>query len=357
MQGNRETVRNKRILLCPTEIGGNMQLLAQEFRRTGYHATAMAYCSTPLGYINDVNCGLTGRSRLKNHWARALCTMWAATFYDIFHFFFGQSLYDASVLRHADVRLLRRLGKKVFVHFRGSDVISGRYVDYMRATALGSTIREPPISDERQKRSLAVWKHFAHRLMVSYPLLLKAVPDAVLVSQAIDCDKWQPENGCCRRNGEVRVVHAPTNRMKKGTDLICDVVAKLRHHGYRIRLDLVENVPHSKVKERYRDADIGIDQLLYGWYGNFSIECMALGKPVICHIDPSLTQYAQDLPIVRADVTNLERKLIWLAEDAARRADLGVKGVEYVRKKHDVRIIADQCLNVYERSIVSNRSR
>jgi len=49
--------------------------------------------------------------------------------------------------------------------------------------------------------------------------------------------------------------------------------------GYPVELVLIEKVPFHKVKTLNEFCDIGIDQLLYGWYGIVSIELRALGKP------------------------------------------------------------------------------
>ena len=46
-------------------------------------------------------------------------------------------------------------------------------------------------------------------------------------------------------------------------------------------LELVEGLHHDEAFERYRAADIVVDQLNAGWYGLFAIEAMALGKPVV----------------------------------------------------------------------------
>ena len=32
-------------------------------------------------------------------------------------------------------------------------------------------------------------------------------------------------------------------------------------------------------------ADIVVDQLIYGHWGSTAVECMALGKPVVCYLD------------------------------------------------------------------------
>ena len=51
--------------------------------------------------------------------------------------------------------------------------------------------------------------------------------------------------------------------------------------GLDADLELVEGLHHDEAFERYRAADIVVDQLNAGWYGLFAIEAMALGKPVV----------------------------------------------------------------------------
>ncbi len=52
------------------------------------------------------------QGRFKKHLVTLLFTLWAANNYDIFHFFWGESLYGLKSLTHLDLPLLRRMGKK-----------------------------------------------------------------------------------------------------------------------------------------------------------------------------------------------------------------------------------------------------
>ena len=70
-------------------------------------------------------------------------------------------------------------------------------------------------------------------------------------------------------------------------------------------LDLVEGLRHDEAFERYKAADIVVDQLNAGWYGLFAIECMALGKPVVTFLHDEAVQTTEEalgerVPIVRA---------------------------------------------------------
>ncbi len=75
--------------------------------------------------------------------------------------------------------------------------------------------------------------------------------------------------------------------------------------GLDADLVLVEGLHHDEAFERYREADIVVDQLNAGWYGLFAIECMALGKPVVTFLhDEAVERTERELgtrvPIVRA---------------------------------------------------------
>src|SRR5919201_2767129 len=173
---------SRKILFCPHEIGGQMQLMVEELRRRGMFATAASYSQEWFGHVNDIQLNLHGvPSGLRKH-ARALAfSLWAASNYDIFHFFWGESLYGLGAFPHLDLPLLRGLGKKIFVHFRGLDLIDVEYFDFLRQRTEGRAAGEPAVSRPSQLRSLRRWRRYAHRMLVSEPDLFRVVPDAVLV--------------------------------------------------------------------------------------------------------------------------------------------------------------------------------
>ena len=72
------------------------------------------------------------------------------------------------------------------------------------------------------------------------------------------------------------ILHAPSSRRRKGTERVIAAC-----EGLDADLVLVEGLHHDEAFERYREADIVVDQLNAGWYGLLAIECMALGKPVV----------------------------------------------------------------------------
>ena len=72
--------------------------------------------------------------------------------------------------------------------------------------------------------------------------------------------------------------------------------------GLAVDLEIVEGLHHEEARERYRDADIVVDQLNAGWYGVFAIEAMALGKPVVTFLhDEAVRRTEEAFGIARPD--------------------------------------------------------
>ena len=326
-----------RILLAGYEIGGQMQLLASTFRGLGHQAHALAFNSDFRSFDTDYFI-----PHKKLPFKRLEFMLKAINRYDVFHFFWGVSLLDFWKFYGLDVPILRKLGKKVVVHFRGSDII-----DLNHFTS--AELNRPPVSTERQMRKVKFWQRNADRVLVSTPNLLAAAgPGALLVPQVVDVAYWNAASKKSLRPEVVTVVHAPTRRAIKGTDSIIRAVENLKHSGVPVELRLLEGLSYGRVRDEMAEADIGVDQLLLGWYGKAAVEMMALGKPVVSYIEPSLMTYAKDLPIVTADENSLEGVLGKLAGDVVARESLGAKGVMFTQANHDVKHVAANLVSLYQ---------
>ena len=154
----------------------------------------------------------------------------------------------------------------------------------------------------------------------------------------------------------LRVAHAPSKRKVKGTDAVLAAVESLRKRGAPVELDLIEGVPNRDARKRYAAADVVIDQLRIGWYGMFAIESMSLAKPVVVHLDEAAAAetdeaFGLELPLVRADESNLEDVLAGLVEVRAELPELGRRSRDYVERVHSHTAVAERVLEIYERVI------
>jgi len=171
------------------------------------------------------------------------------------------------------------------------------------------------------------------------------VPEAHVVPPGLDLRPFTPVPPS--DSARPLVVHAPSNREKKGTRWVEEACAQLG-----VELDVVEGVPHDVARERYARADIVVDQLNAGWHGVFALEAMALGKPVVTYLKPELVDGAEQgfgirLPIVPATKETLADALRPLVEQPSLRREVGAASRTYVERVHDIDRIADRLVELY----------
>jgi glycosyltransferase involved in cell wall biosynthesis len=111
-------------------------------------------------------------------------------------------------------------------------------------------------------------------------------------------------------------------------------------------------VAHEEARDRYRRADIVVDQLNAGWHGVFALESMALGKPVVTYLKPDVVERSAEgfgirIPIVRATKETLADALRPLVEQPALRREIGAASRAYVEQVHDIERVADRLVDLY----------
>ena len=308
--------RPLRVTHCPVNTAGVPWQNVQALRRRGVEAQLVVFERGKLHPEADWSLDRPASGLLRRQavqW-RAQAKLLPQT--DIFHFYFGLTLVPKSVQFH----LLRAFGKKSLYHYLGTDI-------------RGKTPEQ-----------LAYGKRADAEIIGSYDAV-RWVPEAHVLPVGVDLSPFQPVPPSNRERP--LVVHAPSNRSKKGTEHVIAACAQLP-----VDLRLVEGFHHEEAKKVYAEADIIVDQLLVGWYGLFAIEAMALGKPVVTYLrDDAVERSAAGLgvrcPIVSATTENLVEKLRPLVESPELRARLGAEGRAYVEQVHDVERMTDRLLDIY----------
>jgi hypothetical protein len=147
----------------------------------------------------------------------------------------------------------------------------------------------------------------------------------------------------------LRVLHAPNHKNLKGTDVIERAVSTLREEGFNIELTLLTGVTHTQILSEFAFHDLVIDQLIIGWYGQFSIEALANGVPTVCFIadeykslySVALASENFQLPFIEANVLTLENVL---RDCCLKKFDLkkiSRDGRVFVEKYHSLQSIGD----------------
>ena len=241
-----------RVTHCPVNLAGVGWTNVQALRSRGVDARLVVFNTQPFRPDQadwDLKRPRSGLLRQQAVQWRALAKLLPKT--DIFHFYFGLTL----VPKKLQFPILKATRRKSLFHFLGADI---------RERPEGASCMYGLKADARVVGSFAA---------------LNFIPfDAEVLPPGIDLSAYDPVPPVERER--VRIVHAPSNLEKKGTEYVIEACKELP-----VDLDVVHGVRNEEALERYKQADIVVDQVLRDWHGIFSIEGMALGKPVVTSLD------------------------------------------------------------------------
>jgi hypothetical protein len=306
-----------RVTHCPVNFAGIPWQNVLALRRKGVDARLVVFNRELRHPEADWSLDRRGgfaRQQL-TQW-RALARLLPRT--DVFHFYFGLTLVPKSL----QFPILHAARKKSVFHYLGSD-IRGKTPD-----------------------ELAYGKRADAQIVGSFDAL-RWVPGAEMIPPGLDLSPFTPVPPSDRERPIV--VHAPSDRAKKGTEFVIAACEQLP-----VELDIVEGLPHEQAREHYARADIVVDQLNAGWHGVFALEAMALGKPVVLHLKQDVVEQAErayrtKVPLVPATKETLVDALRPLVESPALRREIGAASRAYVEKVHDIDRIADRLIDLYAR--------
>jgi glycosyltransferase involved in cell wall biosynthesis len=309
-----------RVTHCPVNLAGVGWTNVQALRRRGVDARLVVFNTQPFRpdqadwNLNRPRSGLLRQQAIQ--W-RAFSKLLPQT--DIFHFYFGLTL----VPKKLQFPILKATRRKSLFHFLGADI------------------------RERPKEQLMYGLKADARVVGSFAALRFIPYDAEVLPPGIELSSYDPVESVERER--VRIVHAPSNLDKKGTQHVIDACKELP-----VDLDVVHGVRNEEALERIKEADIVVDQVLRDWHGILSIEGMALGKPVVTSLDEDAVRETEEhfglkVPIVRTTKDDLVDVLRPLVDSFAERKRLGEAGRAYVEEVHDIERMTDRLLELYAR--------
>ncbi|SNR85361.1 Glycosyltransferase involved in cell wall bisynthesis [Anaerovirgula multivorans] len=333
---------NPKVVHVPLEIAGQVGLICEFLREAGYKAFGFNYFDNYLKYESIFQTEAYELIKVLEKFI---------DHYDIFHFHNGYSVMED----YRDICMIKKAGKKMIMHHRGNDV---RFETLARK---GKNYINPYVntanylSDEVISRNLKFFAETMDAAIVQDYELYQYVIDyyqergkpVYVLPRLINNKIIQPFYPKTDAKSPI-IVHAPTHRGFKGSDIIEATINRLKQEKSLVYIN-IEGKSHKEALKCYQQADIVIDQILCGAYGNVSVEAMALGKAVICYIRPDLMKmYPDDLPIVSANPDNLYDQLKKLVEDSEKRHEIGKEGRRYVEKYHEGSKVIKQLISIYE---------
>ena len=301
----------------------------------------------------------------RHRWARVSFGIKAAWDYDVIHYYFGQSyIYRAgrtSRTSFADLKLARRLGRRLFMTLQGCDVRRAGPSNWRNETTMcrdgGCSAYPQCIASLDRVRSQLIEEilPLCDRVFYLNPELGHDVVRPGIASDFLPYASCNIADVIPEANpGRARpiILHAPSDRAIKGSDLIEAALDRLKAR-FDFEYRPVTGVPHAQAMQIYRQADLVIDQVQAGWYGGFAVEVMAMAKPVAAYIrDEDLAfvpaALRDELPVLRINPKTLEDDLARILADRQSWAAIGRKSRRFVERWHDPLKIARAMRICYE---------
>lgn len=353
-----------KVLHLPTNVASQISVTVRALRDIGVDARGLVLKNAPAQDDRCIECfprlprkkyPIRGTiQRLK--WKRAILEAihWA----DVVHWHCG----TRTLRNDHDLRCAAELGKPRIVEFWGSDIRIPDVASTDNPYVAGIYEENPNMALHLRERSLRNQSRFAE---YGFECL---IPDAELEPyiqsdlfsnilrsrQRLVLADFEPAYPDPNKQRPL-VVHAPSDKAKKGTSAVLEAIEKLRKK-YDFEFKLISGMPKDQAVAIYHNCDIMLDQFVLGTHGLACLETMALGKPTMCYIKPSLVKkYHSDLPIVNANQENLTQILADLLENGQKRHEIGRRSRAHIEKHHDAHKIAGDLVVIYEKLISKNR--
>jgi glycosyltransferase involved in cell wall biosynthesis len=321
-----------RVLQGFIDIGGQGSRYCQAIKEQGHYSASWFYDRTlksePFDRLLDFSgSGLwSGRIRKTGYLIDALLH------FDVWHIHKGFSMFSQG----RDLALARKLGKKIVIHYRGREIRPEMGMTKLPAHIVEKVRREADIASKILVKDgqLAELLQPYVRDFVVFPNIVKV--DHMCLSEA---------SSSPAEKDRIRIVHIPSNPAYKGTGYIRQAIERL---GDRVEYVELLKLPHVEVLKHFSDADIVIDQLLTGTYGNTSLEAMALGKCVVNFLHSDFIRYEPEVPpIVPSTKEGLYDTLSALIDNRELIFNLGKLGTEFIRRYHSSKEVGVKLVQLY----------
>jgi len=345
-----------KILHLPESVGGNAWGLSRGERAIGLDSRVLTLYRGNFEYPSDISYDLDGRSRAAKFIGHLKAVLRHRSGYDAYNFNYGTSIlnFPKFGMVMSDLGIFDSRARKIFT-YQGCDARQ-KYPTMARNRDLGSRMAAcfedgcyggmcNSGERDRQRRAAieAAAKHAGHMFAVN-PDLLYFLPKEIssfVPYTVAGYDEIRPRERPFFDDDLVRIAHAPTQRVAKGTGFILAALETLKEEfGSRIEIDVVENQPHAQALDRYRRADLFIDQALVGWYGAAAVEAMKMGIPVATFVNDDHLRFvpaemAGSLPFLRISIADIVRPLRQFMNDREMANDLSARGRRFVARWHD----------------------
>lgn len=344
-----------RVLHLPVNVSSLAYTTVRGLREHGIDAHGLVYGNSILPTYNDLQVipldkefspqWFLGKTSMLYHFMKEISKA------DLLHWYWGAK----ALVGRVDLQIVKWMGKPGLVEWLGSDIripevelAENPYYKAIFNNGYEYSREEGLAKSRRLQRQFANAGFSSAAQVGMFQYVQKDIfPHTYTLPRRIYLPEFKPAYPDPKKTVPT-IVHIPTAPITKGTPKILSIIERLKRR-YKFEFHLIQGVPRTKAFEIMSMADIFLDQFVLGDFGMVSIEAMAMGKPVVCYLKPSiLKHYGSSLPIVNADQENLEETLVRMIENPNMRYELGKRSRLYAEQNCDMQKIAPTLISIYQ---------
>ena len=366
-----------RIYIGNVEIAGYFTKLRDGFEKEGIRAdlwflSKNKYYQNRMPFLVSVNQWLFDRFKKGgsslNRWltlpflllTKAVIFVWVLARYDVFilnsHAYFN--FHELAVLKYFRKKIIFVcLGTESRPLYMSGNSILTKYVNegHLKYNVCYEDVK-------RQKEEIERIERYAD-IMINHPPTALFHSKPFIAWMHIGFPSGNGEGAALNSNERsrlVKILHAPSLALSKGSAEIEAMVNNLKEQGYPVEFVRLENVPNHKVLETIREVDIVVDELYADIpLGGLGTEAAVAHKPVLSagyYSGCMHSDYPAEVipPSVFCQPEFLEQELLSLVVDRNKRFEIGEASAQFVKNNWNNREVARKFMCLINGDIPAN---
>lgn len=258
--------------------------------------------------------------------------------------------YNSSFFGLYDLPILKFFNKNIIYIYHGSDsrppYMSGNYIyeNY-------SLEKVYEITKELNKKNKKIEKYANYIMCHSGSGQFFEKPVVAFLQIGLPMDLSYINNSQKGSSENIHIVHAPSTKKQKGSDIFQGIINQLKQEGYKIKYDEIYNQPNIEVLKRLSICDFVLDEIYSDTtLAGLATEAAYFSKPTI--VGGYYEQLAKDLesiplpPSLYVEPTKIKEAIIRLIEDKIYREKLGKEAKEYISNRWMPSMVAERFVKI-----------
>lgn len=353
-------MKNIKIFIGFSEVAGYNSNLQKGFNALGIENDLITFGTHKFKYENDLNRSYIQRYIqyiASKYIGKNIFFMFLHTINKIVIFIFALFKYDVFIFSHHgsflnfyDLPILKFFKKKIIYKFFGSDIrapyINGGY--FYGDELCHDTIENMTKNIYLKNKKVIKYADY----IINNPAASHLLPREQINTFSIGFPmEINLNNEFIKEANVITILHAPSLKKQKGSDVIKLIIDELKKEGYNIQFIEIFNMPNSEVIKKLQICDFIIDEIFSDSpMAAFCTEAAYCGKPAIIggYYDNMKEEFGVNElpPSLYVNPLNIKDAVIKLIEDKDFRISLGEKAHKFVLKHNSPINVAKRYLKL-----------